>query len=220
MTSSVLRCLHVPRAHSQPMSLRDAEPVQHAEAQAHRHRPREPRHLHRHRLARGLLVVRADPPVPGVPRGGYEVELFSPSGGACVADGMSDPRDPSGYSAIGPHQQGFMSHAQPRGAGRAQTARERDRRGALRCHRGGRRPGADVHLRAGHRAAPEVRGVLRGRQGRLRAVSRRGAAALRPAVERRAAGQGQDRHRLRQRRRRLRRQRGVGPGRCCRATAT
>ena len=30
---------------------------------------------------------------------GYETELFSPAGGACVPDGMSDPRDPSGYSA-------------------------------------------------------------------------------------------------------------------------
>ncbi len=30
---------------------------------------------------------------------GYEVELFSPSGGKCEADAMSDPRDASGYSA-------------------------------------------------------------------------------------------------------------------------
>lgn len=30
---------------------------------------------------------------------GYEVELFSPKGGACEADALSDPRDPSGYSA-------------------------------------------------------------------------------------------------------------------------
>lgn len=30
---------------------------------------------------------------------GYEVEIFSPDGGKCEADPMSDPRDPSGYSA-------------------------------------------------------------------------------------------------------------------------
>src|SRR5881394_693990 len=30
---------------------------------------------------------------------GYEIEVFSPKGGQCVADGLSDPRDPSGYSA-------------------------------------------------------------------------------------------------------------------------
>jgi putative intracellular protease/amidase len=30
---------------------------------------------------------------------GYEVEIFSPDGGRCEADGMSDPRDPSGYAS-------------------------------------------------------------------------------------------------------------------------
>ncbi len=30
---------------------------------------------------------------------GYEVEIFSPRGGRCEADAISDPRDPSGYSA-------------------------------------------------------------------------------------------------------------------------
>ena len=29
---------------------------------------------------------------------GYEVEIFSPEGGKCEADSLSDPRDPSGYS--------------------------------------------------------------------------------------------------------------------------
>ena len=29
---------------------------------------------------------------------GYEVEIFSPAGGKCEADAMSDPNDPSGYS--------------------------------------------------------------------------------------------------------------------------
>jgi len=40
---------------------------------------------------------------------GYEVEIFSPDGGACTADGLSDPRDPSGYSATDLISMGFLS---------------------------------------------------------------------------------------------------------------
>lgn len=40
---------------------------------------------------------------------GYEVEVFSPSGGKCEADGLSDPRDPSGYSASDLVSLGFLS---------------------------------------------------------------------------------------------------------------
>jgi putative intracellular protease/amidase len=40
---------------------------------------------------------------------GYEVEIFSPQGGKCEADGMSDPRDPSGYSASDLISMGFIS---------------------------------------------------------------------------------------------------------------
>ncbi|MCU0697834.1 MAG: type 1 glutamine amidotransferase domain-containing protein [Myxococcaceae bacterium] len=40
---------------------------------------------------------------------GYEVEVFSPEGGACEADAMSDPRDPSGYSASDLISLGFLS---------------------------------------------------------------------------------------------------------------
>ncbi len=39
---------------------------------------------------------------------GYEVELFSPDGGGCQADAMSDPNDPSGYSAGDLVTQGFL----------------------------------------------------------------------------------------------------------------
>lgn len=39
---------------------------------------------------------------------GYHVEIFSPKGGACVADSMSDPRDPSGYSASDLITMGFL----------------------------------------------------------------------------------------------------------------
>jgi putative intracellular protease/amidase len=40
---------------------------------------------------------------------GYEVEIFSPEGGKCEADAMSDPRDPSGYSATDLVSMGFLS---------------------------------------------------------------------------------------------------------------
>lgn len=40
---------------------------------------------------------------------GYEVEIYSPLGGKCEADGMSDPRDASGYSASDLISMGFIS---------------------------------------------------------------------------------------------------------------
>ena len=40
---------------------------------------------------------------------GYEVEVFSPNGGKCEADGMSDPRDSSGYSANDLISMGFIA---------------------------------------------------------------------------------------------------------------
>jgi putative intracellular protease/amidase len=40
---------------------------------------------------------------------GYEVEVFSLSGGKCEADAMSDPRDASGYSASDLVSMGFIS---------------------------------------------------------------------------------------------------------------
>jgi putative intracellular protease/amidase len=42
---------------------------------------------------------------------GYEVEVFSPEGGKCEADGMSDPRDPSGYSSSDLISMGFIATA-------------------------------------------------------------------------------------------------------------
>jgi putative intracellular protease/amidase len=39
---------------------------------------------------------------------GYEVEVFSPQGGRCEADGMSDPSDASGYSRTDIVSQGFI----------------------------------------------------------------------------------------------------------------
>jgi putative intracellular protease/amidase len=40
---------------------------------------------------------------------GYQVEIFSPDGGKCEADAMSDPRDPSGYSAGDLISMGFIA---------------------------------------------------------------------------------------------------------------
>jgi putative intracellular protease/amidase len=40
---------------------------------------------------------------------GYEVEVFSPNGGKCEADAMSDPRDASGYSSNDLISLGFLS---------------------------------------------------------------------------------------------------------------
>ncbi len=40
---------------------------------------------------------------------GYEVELFSPDGGRCEGDAMSDPRDASGYSASDLVSMGFIA---------------------------------------------------------------------------------------------------------------
>jgi putative intracellular protease/amidase len=40
---------------------------------------------------------------------GYEVELFSPAGGPCRPDALSDPRDPSGHSADDLVTLGFVS---------------------------------------------------------------------------------------------------------------
>lgn len=39
---------------------------------------------------------------------GYAVELFSPDGGRCEGDAMSDPNDPSGYSRTDLISQGFI----------------------------------------------------------------------------------------------------------------
>ncbi|HVN99415.1 MAG TPA: type 1 glutamine amidotransferase domain-containing protein [Steroidobacteraceae bacterium] len=39
---------------------------------------------------------------------GYQVEVFSPDGGACEADAMSDPNDASGYSRSDLISQGFI----------------------------------------------------------------------------------------------------------------
>jgi len=40
---------------------------------------------------------------------GYEVEIFSPDGGRCEPDAMSDPRDPGGYSSSDLISLGFIA---------------------------------------------------------------------------------------------------------------
>ena len=53
---------------------------------------------------------------------GYAVEVFSPKGGKCEADPMSDPRDPSGYSESDLISMGFI-HT-PRLAGLAEDTKK------------------------------------------------------------------------------------------------
>lgn len=52
---------------------------------------------------------------------GYAVDLFSPNGGACEGDAMSDPRDASGYSDTDLISMGFLST--PRLAGLVQDTK-------------------------------------------------------------------------------------------------
>jgi putative intracellular protease/amidase len=40
---------------------------------------------------------------------GYQVEIYSPNGGKCEPDAISDPRDPSGYSSSDLISMGFLS---------------------------------------------------------------------------------------------------------------
>jgi putative intracellular protease/amidase len=53
---------------------------------------------------------------------GYEVEVFSPGGGRCEADALSDPRDPSGYSSSDLITMGFI--ATPRTAALVERTRK------------------------------------------------------------------------------------------------
>ena len=88
---------------------------------------RDPNTVNKHRPRRVAIVI-ANPAISsttGWPVGfwwselthpyyafheaGYEVEIFSPAGGKCEADGMSDPRDASGYSASDLISMGFLS---------------------------------------------------------------------------------------------------------------
>jgi putative intracellular protease/amidase len=43
---------------------------------------------------------------------GYDLQVFSPNGGKCEADALSDPRDPSGYSASDLISMGFIATPQ------------------------------------------------------------------------------------------------------------
>ena len=51
---------------------------------------------------------------------GYEIEVFSPNGGRCNADALSDPRDPSGYSAGDLITMGFIATRPARPSSRTQ----------------------------------------------------------------------------------------------------
>src|SRR5262245_44652555 len=49
------------------------------------------------------------PPYFVLTESGYELEVFSPAGGACTADALSDPRDPSGYTSGDRITMGFIA---------------------------------------------------------------------------------------------------------------
>ena len=114
---------------------------------------------------------------------GYEVEIFSPEGGQCEADAMSDPRDPSGYSSSDLISMGFIST--PGSLALVENTKKvgGDRSADVRRHRGRRGTGADVHLR-------RTRPILHKKfvefyesgQNRLRVVSRRRHPALRETL--------------------------------------
>jgi putative intracellular protease/amidase len=55
---------------------------------------------------------------------GYEIEVFSPNGGKCEPDALSDPRDPSGYSSKDLISMGFI--ATPRLAALIESTRAVD----------------------------------------------------------------------------------------------
>ena len=140
---------------------------------------------------------------------GYEVELFSPDGGACQADAMSDPRDPSGYSASDLISMGFIST--PKLAALVASTRQ-----VAQLEVGA----FDAIVVAGGQAPMftfdrattlHAKFVAFYEAGKVAAALCHGVAVLRYAklVERRAARAGQDGDGLRQRRGGLRRQRGV-----------
>src|SRR5262249_28521001 len=103
----------------------------HAWAAASKERPdmslRDPNVVDPQKKTRVAIVIasRGVPPPTGWPVGfwwselahpyyvlteaGYEVEIASPAGGKCEADALSDPRDPSGYSASDLVSMGFLS---------------------------------------------------------------------------------------------------------------
>ncbi len=169
-----------------PMSLKDPNVLNPQRAKARRPRHRQPRRFHHHRLAGGLLVERADPPLPCVHRDGLRGRGVQPRRRrAARPTRMSDPNDASGYSKTDLISQGFIHTPELKALVETHEEGGRHRRGGLRRHRGGRRPGADVHLRERHRPAREVRGLLRSRQGGRRAVPRHGDAA--PTPRRRTA---------------------------------
>ena len=113
---------------------------------------------------------------------GYEVEIFSPKGGKCEADGMSDPRDPAATPrAI---SSAWASSRRPKLAALVESTRAVRRIDVADFDAivvaGGQAP--MFTFEKAHGAPPKVRRVLRGRQGRGRALPRRRRPALRQAT--------------------------------------
>ena len=149
---------------------------------------------------------------------GYEVEIFSPNGGKCEPDAMSDPRDPSGYSSSDLISMGFI--ATPKLAGLIENTKPVSEIDVAAFDAilvaGGQAPMATFETAP--RAASQIRGILRGGQGCLRALPRRRHPALRKALQWRVSRNRQNGHRLRQCRGGLRRQRRLVAWACFRVT--
>ena len=152
---------------------------------------------------------------------GYEVEVFSPDGGACTADALSDPRDPSGYSSSDLVTMGFI--ATPKLSALVEATKPVPRPRGARSSTRSSSPGGQSPMFTFRDSPRSCSGssLNSTKPARSTAALCHGTAILRYArsVERRAARKGQDRHRLRQRRGRLRRQRGLGRWARCRGTA-
>jgi putative intracellular protease/amidase len=112
---------------------------------------------------------------------GYAVEIFSPNGGKCEADAMSDPRDPSGYSATDLISMGFI--ATPNLAAALENTQPVKDIGVSNFDAivvaGGQAP--MFTFGKGGRSANKIRRVLRNGEDRGRAVPRCCDPALREA---------------------------------------
>ena len=140
---------------------------------------------------------------------GYEVEIFSPDGGKCEADGMSDPSDASGYSRTDLISQGFIHTPELKAlVENTKKVAEIDvgRFDAI-VVAGGQAPMFSFDKAT----ALQQKFVEFYEAGKVASALCHGSGdpGLCQAVQRRVPGQGQDRHRLCQRRGRLRRQRGL-----------
>jgi len=90
---------------------------------------------------------------------GWQTDIYSPDGGNCAWDAMSDPDDAGGWQAEDQISRGYKNDPAFR-RHREHPPDRRARRRRLRRAGRRRRPRPDVHLRRRHRSAPQVRLLL------------------------------------------------------------